>query len=100
VEATTHASSWWARLIATSERFDAAYVVEELALRLMPGIANRLVRREVELAVATVNRHLLRPENAEFAEDAEAGRERLANTMTRLNVDESELAEATVQPPA
>jgi hypothetical protein len=86
--------SWWARLIATSERFDAAHLVEELSVLLMPRIANRLVRREVELAVATVNRHLLRPGNEEFAEDADAGRERLANTMARLDADESELADA------
>jgi hypothetical protein len=90
----THAMSWWAGLIATSERFDAAYLVEELAGLLSPRIANRLVRREVDLAVATVNRHLLRPANEEFAEDAAAGRERLANTLSRLDVESTELADA------
>jgi hypothetical protein len=82
--------------MSTSEQFDAAYFVEELAELVVPRIANRLVRREVELAIATVNRYLLRPDNAEFAQDAEAGRQRLATTLTRLTSDTVEIAEAAV----
>lgn len=85
--APNHPASWWAQLLATSERFDAAYFVEELANLLIPEITNPLVRREVELAVATSNRHLLRPGNEEFADDADAGRERLASTLERLGSD-------------
>jgi hypothetical protein len=91
-----HQVSWWAELIATSDRFDAAYFVEELAMSLAPEITNPLVRREVELAVATVNRHLLRPNNEEFADDADAGRQRLTATLERVDAEDTDIPEASV----
>jgi len=73
-------------------------LLEELANALIPRIKNHLLRREVELAVATANRHLLRPDNAEYTEDAEAGQQRLRSTLERLDPnDEADVIRHAVE---
>ncbi|GAB7052889.1 hypothetical protein [Catenuloplanes indicus] len=93
-EVAAHSVAWWAELLATSEHFDAPYFLEELTTALSPRIANPLVRREVELAAATVNRHLLRPLDETLADDAEAARQRLRSTLNRVDSDSTRLTEA------
>lgn len=90
-----HPASWWAELLATSDRFDAVYFLENLAEVLAPAISSPLVRREVELAVTTVAQHLLRPQRADLAEEAAASRQRLAATLARVDREVLDLTAAT-----
>ncbi|MDR7273756.1 hypothetical protein [Catenuloplanes atrovinosus] len=95
-EGAAHPVEWWAELLAASAQFDAPYFVEELTTALAPRITNPLVRREIELAAATVNRHLLRPLDEYLADDAQAARQRLRNTLDRVDADSTRLTEAWV----
>ncbi|WP_033342515.1 hypothetical protein [Catenuloplanes japonicus] len=95
-EIAPHPVGWWAELLATTDRFDAPFFLEELTSALSPRVSNPLVRREVELAAATVNRHLLRPLDAHLADDAQAARSRLRGTLDRVDADSTRLAEAWV----
>ncbi|SDS13751.1 hypothetical protein SAMN04489716_0095 [Actinoplanes derwentensis] len=67
-----------------SERFDAAYLTEGLGELITPKIASPLLRREAELAVYAVVRHLNRPQSEEFADRAAKSAERLVATVARL----------------
>lgn len=79
-----HPEEWWAQFLVLSERFDAAYAVEELGDLIAPQITNTLLRREVETATATVTRHLSRPSNPDLVEYAEAAVARLTATLDRI----------------
>ena len=80
-----HPEQWWAGFLNLSERFDAAYVVEEFGDMLAPKIGMPLLRREAEIATATVTRHLARPANADLAEMAEAAATRLIRSVERIS---------------
>ncbi|MET8151981.1 hypothetical protein ACIBSW_09205 [Actinoplanes sp. NPDC049668] len=80
-----HQEQWWAQFLEASDHFDAAYLVEGIGDLLTPHIGYPLLRREVELAVASVVRHLERPGITERAELAEKATERLARTLERMN---------------
>lgn len=95
-EIVAHPVGWWAELLATSDHFDAPFFLEELTSALSPRVTNPLVRRELELAAAIVNRHLLRPLDVNLADDAEAARSRLRSTLDRVDADSTRLAEAWV----
>ncbi|WP_092540565.1 hypothetical protein [Actinoplanes derwentensis] len=77
-------ASWWAQFPVASERFDAAYLTEGLGELITPKIASPLLRREAELAVYAVVRHLNRPQSEEFADRAAKSAERLVATVARL----------------
>lgn len=79
-----HPEQWWAEFMGISDRFDTAYVVEELADLLLPRIGMPLLRREAEISTATVVRHLARPGNSELAELAESAATRLARSVDRI----------------
>ena len=91
-----HSEQWWAVFTEVSERFDAAYVVEELGDLLVRRISMPLLRREVELATDTVVRHLARPANADLAEAAEGATARLIKAVERIS-DRSMNPEETVE---
>jgi len=91
-----HPVSWWAELLGSSPRFDAAFMLDELSGALVPRIANPMVRREVALAVAKVHQHLVRPGHAELAEDAGAARQRLRATLARVHTQRAEVVHADV----
>ena len=80
-----HSDQWWAEFVDASDRFDAAYVVEELGDLLAPTIGMPLLRREVEIATATVTRHLARPGNEDLADMARAAAQRLIRSVQRIN---------------
>ena len=79
-----HPATWWAEFAAATERFDTASVVEALSDVMTPGIPSSLLRREAEIAVQTVVRHLNRPAAAGLAEQSARAAARLAATVTRL----------------
>ncbi len=83
-----HPEQWWAQFLDLSERFDAAYLVEQFGDMIVPRIAGPLLRREVEIATAAVTRRLSRPGNAAVAEQAAAAVTRLTRALERF-VDRS-----------
>src|SRR5688500_8748386 len=84
-EFPVHPEQWWAQFPDVAERFDTALLVDGFNDLLAPRIGNPLLRREVELAAATVRRALERPENEELAEEARAIAHRLTGTIDRIN---------------
>lgn len=80
-----HPRAWWAQFPRSSDRFDAAYVVEGLGDLIERKVAAPLLRQEVKIAAEVVTRHLNRLTSAELAERAKAARERLAGTLHRLD---------------
>lgn len=80
-----HREQWWAQFLEVSDRFDPAYLVEGLAELVVRRIPNPLLRREVEVATATVTRHLTRPGNTALADQASAAATRLQETLDRMN---------------
>jgi hypothetical protein len=80
-----HPASWWAQFQDVSEKFDAASVTEGLGDLISPRIASPLLRREAEIAVEVVVRHLNKPSSPELAERATKATDRLATTVERLS---------------
>lgn len=91
-----HQTSWWAELIETSDNFDAVFFLEGLVDALTPRIGNHLIRRELELGVTTVSRHLHRPDRDDLADDAAAARQRLAATLDRVDPEAVDVIAAKV----
>ena len=81
---STHPASWWAQFASATEGFDPASVTESLGDAMTPHIPSPLLRREAEIAVQTVVRHLNRPAVAALAEQSERTAARLARTVARL----------------
>ena len=79
-----HPASWWAQFPAASERFDTAYLTEQVADLISPKIGSQLLRREAEIAADVVVRHLNKPNSEELAERARKAVERLVATVERL----------------
>jgi len=92
-----HPATWWAEFEEHAERFDRASVTEALADCITPRIPAMLLRREAEIAVETVLRHLNRPESRGLAERAEDATARLVATVNRIaerSTTEARTAEA------
>jgi hypothetical protein len=86
-----HPAAWWEQF--ETDRFDPASVVEALGEVMAPAIPSTLLRREAEIAVATVVRRLNRPEVATLAAQSDVAAARLAATVARLEdraVDDGE----------
>jgi hypothetical protein len=79
-----HPEEWWAQFLDISEHFDAAWAVEEFGDLIVPRVPSALLRREVEIATATVTRHLAKPTNPELAELADTAMVRLDRTLERM----------------
>ena len=83
--ARSHSEGWWEQLLATTDRLDAASLVEEMGDLIVPYITSPLLRREVEIATITFTRHLVRPTNSELADQAAMAVTRLTETLKRIN---------------
>jgi hypothetical protein len=79
-----HPSAWWAQFPEKSERFDAAFLTEGLGDLITARISSPLLRREAEIALEIVVRHLNKPAGQELAARARTGVERLSATVERL----------------
>ncbi|MEV6348883.1 hypothetical protein [Actinoplanes sp. NPDC051851] len=84
VDQPRHPASWWAQFPEKSERFDLAYLTEELGDLLTAKIASPLLRREAEIALEVVVRSLNKPASEELAVRAGRSVERLEETVARL----------------
>lgn len=92
-----HPATWWAEFEEHAESFDRASVTEALADSITPRIPGMLLRREAEIAVETVLRHLNRPDSRGLAERAEDATARLIATVNRIaerSTTEARTAEA------
>jgi hypothetical protein len=92
-----HPATWWAEFEEYAESFDRASVTEALADAILPRIPAMLLRREAEIAVETVLRHLNRPDSPGLAERAEDAAARLIATVNRIaerSTTEARTAEA------
>ncbi|MEV6300289.1 hypothetical protein AB0M02_12870 [Actinoplanes sp. NPDC051861] len=83
-EQRRHPASWWAQFQEASDRFDMAYLTEGLGDLIVAKIASPLLRREAEIALDIMVRHLNKPNSDELAERANKGVERLVATVDRL----------------
>jgi hypothetical protein len=93
---STHAAAWWAQFATATDRFDEASVVEALGDVMAPGIPSALLRREAQIAVETVVRHLNKPGGAVLAAQAHEAAARLAATVTRLEDRATDDGDGTV----
>ncbi|GAA2711560.1 hypothetical protein [Actinoplanes palleronii] len=83
-EQPRHPASWWAQFPEQSERFDTAFLTEGLGDLITVRIPAPLLRREAELALEIMVRHLNKPASEELAHRARDGADRLATTVGRL----------------
>ncbi len=83
-EQQRHPASWWAQFPEKSERFDAAFLTEGLGDLITPKISSPLLRREAEIGLEIMVRHLNKPTSEELAERARKGVDRLVATVERL----------------
>ena len=81
---STHPAGWWSGFAPENDHLDPASVTESLGDLMTTWIPSALLRREAEIAVQTVVRHLNKPSAAALAEQAERSATRLAATVTRL----------------
>jgi hypothetical protein len=80
-----HSASWWGQFEECSGRLDIASVTDALSDVITRAIPSMLLRREAEIATATVLRHLnRRPASPELAEQARRVTARLVATVDRL----------------
>jgi hypothetical protein len=79
-----HPASWWGEFGTAVERLDQASITEALGDVITPRIPSPLLRREAEIALQAVLRHLNRPAVDELAEQAGRAAARLAATVERL----------------
>jgi len=79
-----HPASWWAQFEECSDRLDPATLTDALSDVITPAIPSALLRREAEIATATVLRHLNRG-SEEAAESASRATARLVATVDRIN---------------
>jgi hypothetical protein len=84
-EQRRHPPSWWAQFPEKSERFDSAYLTQGLGDLITARISSPLLRREAEIGLELVVRHLNKPAAQELADRAAKGVERLAATVQRLH---------------
>src|SRR5690348_7838441 len=92
-----HPATWWAEFEEHADHFDRASVTEALADSIVPRIPAMLLRREAEIAVDTVLRHLNKPGSRSLAERAEDATARLVATVNRIaerSTTEARTAEA------
>jgi hypothetical protein len=75
---------WWAEFPESSERFDAALVVDGLGDLLIGRITAPLLRQEARIAADVVVRWLNRPASKELEAWAHGAAERLADTLHRF----------------
>ncbi|MCM4078144.1 hypothetical protein LXN57_11255 [Actinoplanes sp. TRM88002] len=83
-EQRRHSPAWWAQFPDKSERFDAAFLTEGLGDLITARISSPLLRREAELGLEIMVRHLKKPTSDELAGRARTGVERLSVTVDRL----------------
>ncbi|GAA4586964.1 hypothetical protein BJY16_008081 [Actinoplanes octamycinicus] len=79
-----HPASWWDQFQQASEKFDLAYLTEHLGDEITPKISSPLLRREAEIALEVMVRHLNKPVSEELADRAAKSVERLIATVARL----------------
>jgi hypothetical protein len=79
-----HPAHWWAQFLELSDHFDAAWAVEEFGDLVVPRVPSALLRREVEIATASVSRYLAKPASVELGQLAEAAMARLDQTLNRM----------------
>jgi hypothetical protein len=79
-----HSADWWAQFASATDRIDPASVAEVLGDVIAPRIPSPLLRREAQIAVHTVVRHLNKPAVAGLAERGGQAAARLAATVARL----------------
>jgi hypothetical protein len=84
-EQRRHSASWWAQFPEKSTRFDTAFLTEGLGDLITARISSPLLRREAELGLEIMIRHLNKPTSEELAERARKGVERLTTTVERLD---------------
>jgi hypothetical protein len=76
---------WWAEFLDIGGHFDAAYLVEGFGDLIERRIGAPLLRREAQIAVDVVVRHLNRTQSAELEERARAAADRLTATVARMD---------------
>jgi hypothetical protein len=79
-----HPASWWDQFQQASEKFDLAILTEHLGDEIVPKISSPLLRREAEIALEVMVRHLSKPASEELAERARKAVERMISTVARL----------------
>ncbi|AEV86245.1 hypothetical protein ACWT_5228 [Actinoplanes sp. SE50] len=79
-----HPASWWDQFQQASDKFDLAILTESLGDEIAPKISSPLLRREAEIALEVMVRHLNKPASEELAERATKGVQRLVETVARL----------------
>lgn len=79
-----HPASWWDQFPAASEKFDLGILTEGLGDEIVPKISSPLLRREAELALDVMVRHLNKPNSEELADRARKSVERMIATVARL----------------
>ncbi|GIF04142.1 hypothetical protein [Actinoplanes siamensis] len=84
IQQQRHPASWWEQFQQASEKFDLAILTEGLGDEITPKIASPLLRREAQIALDVMVRHLNKPASEELAERAGKSVERLVATVVRL----------------
>jgi hypothetical protein len=79
-----HPASWWDQFQQASDKFDFGILTESLGDEIAPKISSPLLRREAEIALDVMVRHLNKPASEELAERARKSVERLIATVERL----------------
>ncbi|WIM93923.1 hypothetical protein ACTOB_005917 [Actinoplanes oblitus] len=85
IQQQRHPASWWDQFQQNSDKFDLAYLTEHLGDEITSKISSPLLRREAEIALEVMVRHLNKPASEELADRAAKGVERLVATVERLS---------------